>query len=70
MLQAGGSLRGEDTARLAAGLGLSASGLRSAHQRFLEDYGDLLEKEVLQTVSTRAEVEDEIAHLRAACRRE
>jgi RNA polymerase sigma-70 factor (ECF subfamily) len=69
VLQAGGSLRGEDTARFAAALGVSASGLRSTHQRFLKDYGELLEEEVLQTVAVRAEVEDEIAHLRAAFRK-
>jgi DNA-directed RNA polymerase specialized sigma24 family protein len=70
VLQAGGSLRGEDTARFAAALGLSASGLRSTHQRFLKDYGDLLEVEVLQTVSHPSEVDEEIAHLRAAFRKD
>jgi len=69
VLQGGGSLRGEDTARFATTLGLSASGLRSAHQRFLQDYGDLLEEEVFQTVTTRAEVDEEIAHLRAVFRK-
>lgn len=69
VLQGGGSLRGEDTAALAGSLGLSQSGLRSAHQRFLADYRDLIEEEVSQTVASPAEVGDEIAHLLAAFRK-
>ena len=69
VLHSGGSLRGEDTTRLAAVLGLSESGLRSALHRFLKHYCELLEAEILQTVATRAEVNEELAYLRAAFRK-
>lgn len=68
VLQGGGSLRGGDTAALAATLGLSENGLRKTNQRLLEDYRRLLEEEVLQTVETREEVDAEIAHLLASFR--
>ena len=68
ILQRGGSLRGADTAALAATLGLSENGLRKTNQRLLADYRHALEEEVFQTVSSRSEVEGEIAHLLAAFR--
>jgi RNA polymerase sigma-70 factor (ECF subfamily) len=69
VLRTGGSLRGEDTAELAARLGLTRSGLRSTHQNFVREYGEMLESEVWQTVTTREEMEEEIAHLRSAFRK-
>ena len=68
VLQAGGSLRGEETTNLAAALGLSAGALRVAHHRFLKDYRALLEAEVFQTVSSPEDVRQEIADLQAAFR--
>lgn len=69
VLQRGGSLREEDTASLAAVLGLSSGTLRTTHHRFLRDYRDLLEEEVLQTVASREEIDAEIAHLQASFRK-
>lgn len=69
VLQRGGTLRDEDAPALAAQLGLSASMLRTRLHRFLKDYRALLEGEVFQTVSSREEVEAEIAHLQAAFRK-
>lgn len=61
----GGSLRGEDPAALAAKLGITEPALRKALQRALSDYRKALENEVLQTVASADEVEEEIAYLRA-----
>ncbi len=69
VLQRGGSLREEDAPALAARLGLSAGMLRTRLHRFLQEYRELLEAEVFQTVATREEVEAEIAHLQAAFRK-
>jgi len=69
VLRAGGSLRGANTPELAARLGLSEVALRKTLQRLLEEYGDLLETEVLQTVASREEVKAEIAHLYEAFRK-
>lgn len=63
VLLAGGSLRGEDTPRLAAALGRSEGAVRIALLRLLGDFRTALEAEVFQTVSTRAEVDEEIAYL-------
>lgn len=63
VLLAGGSLRGEDSGRLAAALGLKENTLRVALHRLLGEFRQALEQEVLQTVATRAEVHDEIRHL-------
>jgi DNA-directed RNA polymerase specialized sigma24 family protein len=63
VLLRGGSLRGEDFPVLASALGLSGGALRTAHHRLLHDYRALLEAEVFQSVSTRAEVDAEIGHL-------
>lgn len=61
----GGSLRGEYPAALAAKLGITETTLRKALQRALSDYRKVLEKEVLQTVASADQVEDEITYLRA-----
>ena len=63
ILLAGATLRGEDTPRLAATLGLNPVALRKAFSRLLGDYRDILEGEVFLTVASRSEVEDEIDYL-------
>lgn len=69
VLLAGGSLRGEDCGRLAAAIGLKENTLRVALHRLLGEFRRALEHEVLQTVSSPAEVEAEIQHLVQALRR-
>lgn len=64
VLLRGGSLRGEDSATLAESLGMKEGALRTALNRLLKDYRDLLEKEVRQTVAESAEVQEELACLR------
>lgn len=59
----GGSLRGEDTPQLAAGLGLSEGALRVAHSRLLIDFRETLVSEVLVTVGSTDAVDAEITHL-------
>jgi RNA polymerase sigma-70 factor (ECF subfamily) len=63
VLLAGGSLRGGDSARLAASLAMSEGAMRVALSRLLGEYRAILEEEVLHTVASRAEVDAEIAHL-------
>ena len=63
VLLAGGSLRGEDNARLATEAGMSEGALRVALTRMLRDYRTSLEEEVLQTVDSPGAVEGELAHL-------
>ena len=63
VLLSGGSLRGEDTSRLAAAVGLRENTLRVALHRLLGEFRQTLEHEVLQTVSSPAEVQAEIQHL-------
>jgi RNA polymerase sigma-70 factor (ECF subfamily) len=63
ILLAGGSLRGEDTARLAATVGLKENTLRVGLHRLLREFRQGLEEEVLQTVSSPAEARSEILHL-------
>ncbi len=63
VLLAGGSLRGEDTSRLAAALGTTEGAMRVALSRMLQDYRGILEDEVLHTVESTAEVDAEIADL-------
>lgn len=65
----GGSLRGEDTAQIAAKLNLTEGNLRVALNRMLKSYRDILESEVSQTVSDRNEVKGEISALIAAFNR-
>jgi RNA polymerase sigma-70 factor (ECF subfamily) len=69
VLQTGGSLRGHDSAALAARLGISEGALRVALSRLLRDYRAILDEEVLQTVDSREAVDGEIAHLLEAFRR-
>lgn len=69
VLLAGGSLRGEDPARLAAATGLKENTLRVALHRLLGEFRRALEHEVLQTVASPAEVREEIQHLVAVLRR-
>jgi RNA polymerase sigma-70 factor (ECF subfamily) len=69
VLQAGGSLRGQDSAALAAELSITEGALRVALTRLLRDYRSTLDEEVLQTVGSREEVEAEIAHLLQIFRR-
>ncbi|MEQ1858635.1 MAG: hypothetical protein ABMA13_01720 [Chthoniobacteraceae bacterium] len=63
VLKAGGSLRGEEPARLAATLGMSEGTLRVALSRLLKDFRATLEAEVFETVSSWEEVPGEINHL-------
>jgi hypothetical protein len=65
ILLRGGSLRGEDALKIAESLGMKESALRAAHSRLLKDFGEALEEEVQQTVSTEEEVQEELAYLRA-----
>ena len=69
VLLAGGSLRGEDSGRLAAATGLKENTLRVALHRLLGEFRRALEHEVLQTVSSPAEVQAEIQHLMQALHR-
>lgn len=68
ILLAGGSLRGEDAASLAATLGLKENTLRVALSRLLREFRQTLEQEVLQTVSSPDEAHAEIQHLMNALR--
>jgi RNA polymerase sigma-70 factor (ECF subfamily) len=68
VLLAGGSLRGEETSRMADGLGMTPGTLRVALARLLQDYRSILEEEVFTTVATRSEVDAEIASLQASVR--
>lgn len=70
VLMSGGSLRGEDGSRLAAALGISENALRIKLTRLLREYRAVLEEEVFLTVGSREEIEEEIAHLQRAFRRE
>lgn len=63
VLMAGGSLRGHDTAMLAARLSMAEGALRTALNRLLKDYRKRLEHEVRQTVVSKDDVEAEIADL-------
>ena len=63
VIMAGGSLRGEDPARLAANLDMNEGALRVALTRLLADFRTTLEAVVLETVPSPAEVQDEISHL-------
>lgn len=62
-LMAGGSLRGADPAGLAAALGIKEATLRVAMSRLLDHFREALKREVLQTVSSSEELEDEIRNL-------
>lgn len=68
-LMNGGSLRGEDTPRIAAALGMSEGSVRVAMTRLLDEYRAVLRAEVRQTVERDEDVESEIAHLVSVFRR-
>ena len=68
VIVAGGSLQSGDSARLAGTLGMSEGALRAALFRLLGEYRDILRDEVLHTVDSAAEVEEEISHLLAVFR--
>jgi RNA polymerase sigma-70 factor (ECF subfamily) len=63
VLLAGGSLRGEDAPGIAVGLGLSEGALRVALNRLLADFRTVLRAEVLQTVASPADVDEELRQL-------
>jgi RNA polymerase sigma-70 factor (ECF subfamily) len=63
VLLTGGSLRGGDSAQLAASLAMSEGAVRVALSRLLGEYRSILEDEVLHTVESREEVDAEIGHL-------
>lgn len=62
-LLAGGTLRGGDVPALASSLGITENALHATLSRLLREYRSILEKEVLQTVGSRDEVQAEIADL-------
>lgn len=68
VLISGGSLRDENSATLATSLGMTGAALRKALERMLEDYREVLEEEVSQTVDEPSEVRDEIIDLQAVFR--
>lgn len=63
VLMAGGSLRGQASAVLAATLSMTEGALRTSLNRLLKDYRKRLEHEVRQTVVSKDEVEAEISDL-------
>lgn len=63
VLEAGGSLRGEDTAALAAPLGMSQGALRVALARLMREFREALRAEVRLTVEHGDDVRDELAYL-------
>lgn len=70
VLLAGGSLKDQDTATLAAQLGLRPGTLRTALMRLLQDYRRTLWNEILQTVQAREQVVEELAILMACFQRD
>jgi len=68
VLISGGSLRDENSAALSASLGMTIVALRKALERMLDDYRDLLEEEVRQTVDEPSEVDEEISDLQTVFR--
>jgi RNA polymerase sigma-70 factor (ECF subfamily) len=63
VLMAGGSLRGADPQGLAAALGIKEGTLRVSMSRLLDDFREALREEVLQTVSSSEELDDELLNL-------
>ena len=66
VLLGGGSLRGEDNAKLAEAAGVSEGALRVALTRMLSDFRDTLRTEVELTLAEGADVEEEIENLKLA----
>lgn len=63
ILEAGGSLRGEDTSALAAPLGMSPGALRVALARLMREFREALHAEVRLTVEHGDDVREELAYL-------
>ncbi len=63
VLRSGGSLRDHDSAALSASLSLSPEALRAALHRLMREFGDMLRREVRQTLPADANPGDEIRHL-------
>lgn len=64
VLLGGGSLRGEDTLALARNLGVSEGTLRVSLCRLLQDYREVLEREVRKVLIHPGEMRDELNSLR------
>jgi RNA polymerase sigma-70 factor (ECF subfamily) len=62
-LQAGGTLRGEDTPAIAASLGMSETSVRTGMSRLLHEFREAVQDEVRMTVELASEVGDELAYL-------
>jgi DNA-directed RNA polymerase specialized sigma24 family protein len=62
----GGDVPGGSYAPAAAELGMSESAVKVAVHRLRQRYRELLRKQILQTVTSRDEVDDEVRHLFAA----
>lgn len=67
-LLAGGTLKDGNVPALAASLGINENALHATLFRLLRDFRSALEREVLKTVASRAEMAAEIAHLLQAFR--
>lgn len=65
----GGSLVGEETEKLAQSLNMTSAALRVALSRFLGDYRDRLRREVLQTLASPDDIDEELACLARAFER-
>jgi RNA polymerase sigma-70 factor (ECF subfamily) len=63
VLVAGGRLARGQSATLAAELGMTEGAVRVALSRLLRDYRDALESVVLETVTTREQIAEEISYL-------
>jgi RNA polymerase sigma factor (sigma-70 family) len=57
--------RSETYAEVAAQLGMTESGVKSAAQRMRQRYGELLREEIAHTVASPAEIDEELKHLLA-----
>jgi DNA-directed RNA polymerase specialized sigma24 family protein len=64
-LQAGGTLRGEDTPAIAASLGMSEMAVRTGMSRLLHEFREAVQDEVRMTVEESSEVGDELTYLLA-----
>lgn len=64
VVKAGGTLRGHDSAALAAAAGVSEEALRIALVRLLRDFRATLQAEVRLTVESEAELPAELAYLK------
>jgi RNA polymerase sigma-70 factor (ECF subfamily) len=62
-LEAGGTLRGGDTAALAASLGMSETAVRTAMSRLLNEFRKIVKAEVSLTVEKSDDVADELKYL-------